>query len=144
MANNHSLPTDNKPATNTNAAANKASTIESKPAASENKQKPELSSLTVNAPEEAKKPFLTIAEKLQKLEEFNELVERREILMDSKEKLKVFYISETGSANLKLTDSKGNSFAISHPIIIGEMVHMATERLTKEVAEIEEKINFYF
>lgn len=112
-------------------------------------EKPELSKLAVAAKpqppaETVKKVLPTIAERLKKLEEFNELVERRETLTDAIDKLKAFYISETGTCNVKLQDSKGNTFGISHPIVIGEMVHMATEKLIAELQEVEDKINFTF
>jgi len=114
--------------------------------------KPELSNVVVDKgtgelkKEDAapQKPVLpTIEERLKKLEELQELSDKRETIVDHLESLNKFYISPSGQGcNLKLQDSKGNTFGISHPIIIGEMIHMAKSKLQDELTKIEEAFVF--
>ena len=92
---------------------------------------------------EVKKSSPTIQQKLQKLEEINELVERREVVTDAIQNLAGFYISPEGTGcNLRLQDSKGKTFAIAHPAVIGEMVSMAKAKLADELNRIENLIDF--
>lgn len=93
---------------------------------------------------EVKKPVPTIEARLQKIEDLQKLVDRRETLMDAIENLGGFYIAPAGNCNLKLQDSTGKSFAIAHPLVIGEMVDMAKTRLNAELLKIENQINFDF
>jgi 2-oxoglutarate dehydrogenase complex dehydrogenase (E1) component-like enzyme len=92
---------------------------------------------------ELKKSVPTIEQKLKKLEEINELVERREVVTDAIQNLAGFYISPEGTGcNLRLQDSKGKTFAIAHPAVIGEMVSMAKAKLADELNRIENQIDF--
>lgn len=84
-----------------------------------------------------------IEARLKKLEEITELAERRETVTTAIQNLTGFYISpEGGSCNLKLQDSKGKTFAIAHPSVIGEMVSMAKVKLSAELVRIENLIDF--
>ena len=115
-------------------------------------QKPELSKLHVigKAPDAVKqeegvvKKLYSIQEKLEKLDELNELVEKRDTIIDALKNVSSFYISPAGNAHLKFQDSKGNTFGIAHPSVIGEMVAMASKKLTDELAAIDAKIDFQF
>lgn len=90
-----------------------------------------------------KKVVPSIEDRLKKLEEINELAERREVVTDAIQNLSGFYISPEGSGcNLRLQDSKGKTFAIAHPSVIGEMVAMAKEKLSAELARIENLMDF--
>lgn len=92
---------------------------------------------------ESKKPLPTIEARLKKLQQINDLAERREVVTDAIDNLSGFYISPEGTGcNLRLQDSKGKTFAIAHPSVIGEMVAMAKEKLSAELARIENLIDF--
>ena len=99
--------------------------------------KPELSNLQVSQD----KP-LTIEQKRAHFQELGKLMEKREKVLDALDDLKDFQISPTGGANLKLTDSRNQTFAIAHPIVIGEMVAVAKQRLQQELALIETQFIF--
>jgi hypothetical protein len=118
----------------------------------QNSPKPELSNVSVDEKTgelkqevtDPLKPVLPpIEARLKKLEELQELSDKREAIVDHLESLNKFYISPSGQGcNLKLTDSKGNTFGISHPSIIGEMIHMAKSKLQDELTRIEEAFVF--
>ena len=96
-----------------------------------------------DAKPEIKKALPTIEARLKKLQQINDLVERREVVTDAIDNLSGFYISPEGTGcNLRLTDSKGKTFAIAHPSVIGEMVSMAKEKLSAELNRIENLIDF--
>ena len=90
------------------------------------------------------KPALpTIEARLKKLQEINDLAERREVVTDAIQNLSGFYISPEGTGcNMRLQDSKGKTFAIAHPSVIGEMVAMAKEKLSAELNRIENLMDF--
>ena len=93
--------------------------------------------------ETVKIALLPIEQRLKKLAKLQQLAERREILIDAIENLQGFYISPDGNGcNLRLQDSKAKTFAIAHPIIIGEMVSMAKSKLSAELEKIESQIDF--
>jgi hypothetical protein len=94
--------------------------------------KPELSCYQVNA-----KPHSTIEERINRFLQLSKLLERREKVTEALEDLNDFQISPTGGANLKLTDSKGRTFAIAHPVVIGEMVAVANQKLHDELNIID-------
>lgn len=90
-----------------------------------------------------KKPLPAIEARLKKLQEINDLAERREVVTDAITNLSGFYISPEGTGcNMRLQDSKGKTFAIAHPSVIGEMVAMAKEKLSAELARIENLMDF--
>lgn len=109
-------------------------------------QNPELSKLVVHGEtaQKQEKKSHSIEEKLLKIEELNELVERRDVIEEALTKVSNFYVSSAGNAQLKFTDSKGGSFGIAHPSVIGEMVHLAKAKLKEELEAIDSKINFEF
>lgn len=89
------------------------------------------------------KPLPPIEARLKKLNEINELADRREVVKEAIQNLAGFYISPDGTnCNLRLQDSKGKTFAIAHPSVIGEMVSLATAKLTTELERIETLIDF--
>ena len=84
-----------------------------------------------------------IEARIKKLDELQNLAERRETVRQAIQNLEGFYISpEGGSCNLKLSDSKGKTFAIAHPSVIGEMVSLAKTKLSTELTKIENSIVF--
>lgn len=105
---------------------------------------PELSKFKVPAPQE-QQPGATatvkpIQERINRFYELEKLMERRDSLVEHLEKLGGFTIAPTGGAHMKITDDKGNSFGIAHPIVIGEMVHLAKEKLQAELNSVEAQI----
>lgn len=127
--------------------------------------KPELSNLTVSVPKTgttnevdkqtgevtnktqeapvSKKP--TIEEILDRMEELEELREKREKVVAHLENLNRFYIDPSGSGcNVKLTDSRGNTIGISHPSVIGEIVHMSKVKMQDELTRIESAFTLNF
>ncbi|MEP7319714.1 MAG: hypothetical protein ABI921_13260 [Panacibacter sp.] len=103
--------------------------------------KPELSNLTVSAPApgESHKPA-TIQERINRFYELEKLMERRDLVVEHLEKLGGFTVTPTGGAHMKITDDKGIAFGIAHPHVIGEMVHIAKEKLRAELETIEAQI----
>lgn len=129
--------------TNNKAVANSGATTNGKPNGKEivSNPNPELSKVTIPAPVpgvqvEAAKPK-SIQERINRFYELEKLMERRDTLVEHLEKLGGFNVSPTGSAHLKITDDKGSSFGIAHPIVIGEMVHLAKLKLNAELETVE-------
>lgn len=125
------MSTKTQPVNNQSAAAVKAGEVE-------------LSnfSLPLNGePSTAPKPK-EFKEKLEIFYTLEKLFERRQILVEALDKVCQFQIGSTGGENLKLTDAKGHTFAISHPIIIGEMVSMAKSKLEEEIKQVERQFDF--
>jgi len=85
----------------------------------------------------------SIEKRLEKFYQLEKVLERREKIADAVKELQDFYIAPTGTGcMLKLQDSKGNTFAISHPAVIGEMVGMAKAKLQKELEAIDQEFTF--
>ena len=109
------------------------------------KKAEELPTITAQKKEVLARPMPTIEARLKKLDELNELVEKRDNVLSALDNVKKFYVSPTGQGcNLKLTDSTGNSFGIAHPAVIGEIVAMATDKLQQELNKIETALSFDF
>ena len=88
-------------------------------------------------------PIPSIEARLKKLDELQELAERRETVAEAIQNLDDFYIAPDGrGCNLKLQDSKGKTYAIAHPSVIGEMVSLAKTKLSAELTKIENSIVF--
>jgi hypothetical protein len=100
----------------------------------EQNQKPELSNFVVSKEE---KPNTTIQERINRFHELELLKEKRDEVEEALGQLDKFQISPTGSANMKLSDGKGNTFGIAHPIVIGEMVALAKSKLKSELEKID-------
>jgi hypothetical protein len=96
-------------------------------------KKPELSNYQVSAPATTS----TIQERITRFHELELLKEKRDEVEEALGQLDKFQISPTGSANMKLSDGKGNTFGIAHPIVIGEMVALAKSKLKSELEKID-------
>lgn len=99
--------------------------------------------------EAAKRPEMKIptlppiAERLKKLERIQQLVDRREVVLEALENLNGFYVAPDGNGcNLRFQDSKGKTFGIAHPSVIGEMVSLAKGKLSAEIEKLESQIDF--
>lgn len=116
----------------------------------ESNPKPELSNLVVKGKTETadnqqpEKKLRSIEERLLKIDELNDLVDKRESIVEALKNVTSFYISPAGNAHLKFQDSKGITFGIAHPSVIGEMVAMAAAKLNAELTAIDKKIDFQF
>lgn len=85
----------------------------------------------------------SIEKRLEKFYQLEKVLERREKIAEAVTELQDFYIAPTGTGCLlKLQDSKGNTFAISHPAVIGEMVGIAKAKLQKELEAIDQEFTF--
>ncbi len=121
-----------KDATVNGANKNSAVVLPEKTAEQKNSVTPELSNFQVSPP-----VTTTIQERINRFFELEKLKERRDEVEESLDQLGKFQLSPTGSANMKLSDGKGNSFGIAHPIVIGEMIALAQSKLKLELARID-------
>lgn len=85
----------------------------------------------------------SIEKRLEKFYQLEKVLERRDKIAEAVNELQDFYFAPTGTGCLlKLQDSKGNTFAISHPAVIGEMVGIAKAKLQKELEAIDQEFTF--
>ena len=101
--------------------------------------KPELSNMKVSATGQTE-PVKPIQDRINRFYELERLMERRDALVEHLDKLGGFTVAPTGGAHMKITDDRGNSFGIAHPMVIGEMVHLAKEKLQAELTSVEAQI----
>ena len=92
----------------------------------------------------SKKAQPTLEEKLTILEELNNLVEKRDLVRDALKDVGNFYISPSGNCHVKMTDSNGKSFSISHPAVIEEVLTHVTFKLEEELDKVETQIEILF
>ena len=85
----------------------------------------------------AKKSAPTLEEKLDILEELNNLVQKRELIKEALKDVGNFYISPSGHCQVKMTDSNNKSFTISHPAVIEEVLNHVTFKLEEELDKVE-------
>ena len=131
---------------------NSAPTLAPKPAqATETETKVSNAKLPMIVPEkkedskpEVKKALATIEDKILKLEELNQLAEKRDLVKEALKNVCGFYISPSGNCNVKMTDSNGKSFSIAHPFVIEEILTVVTYKLEQELDKIETLIDFHF
>jgi hypothetical protein len=123
-----------------------------------NSTKPELSNLVVNAPsqekpasekpkdektkEESKKEMAPIQNRLKKLDELNQLLERRKLLVEALDDVNAFVISPNSTCSIRFVDAKNNAFSVSNQLVIADMVELAKARLTSELEKVDAKIVF--
>lgn len=87
----------------------------------------------------------TIQERLAKFDALSKILERREQVADALEELTNFYIPPTGTGcKLTLQDGRNNSFAISNPAVIAEIVALAKTKLQTELDNIDNQFDFNF
>ena len=88
-------------------------------------------------------PELTLEQKIEKVETLKMLIEKREILEDSRKKLNSFVIgSPQFGESIKLTDENGNSFQTSNTEVLTKVIATIKETLIEKIAEIEKEIKF--
>lgn len=123
-----------------------AEKIATKPSQNGNDSKLSAVKLPVIIPEkkeEEKSVLPPIEVRLKKLQKIQQLADRRETLLAALENLNDFYVTPDGNGcNLRFSDSKGKTFGIAHPMVIGEMVSLAKGKLTVELTKVESEIDF--
>ena len=86
---------------------------------------------------------LTLEQKIEKVENLKLLIEKREILEESRKKLNAFVIgSPNFGENIKLTDEEGNTFQTSNTEVFTKVVATIKETLIEKIKEIETEIKF--
>jgi hypothetical protein len=88
-------------------------------------------------------PELSLEQKIEKVENLKILIEKREILEESRKKLNAFVIgSPNFGENIKLTDEEGNTFQTSNTEVFTKVVATIKETLIEKIKEIETEIKF--
>jgi len=88
-------------------------------------------------------PELTLEQKIEKVENLKLLIEKREILEDSRKKLNAFVIgSPQFGENIKLTDEHGNTFQTSNTEVLTKVIATIKDTLVEKIKEIETEIKF--
>jgi hypothetical protein len=129
------MATTPKPTTNGTANSNSA-----KPTLTVSSQQTQATATATSRNEnreEPKQEKSNIEQRLEKFHQLEKLKERRDTIQDALDDLADFHIAPTGGANLQLQDSKRNTFAIAHPVVIGEMVTLAKKKLQEELDAID-------
>jgi len=86
---------------------------------------------------------LTIDEKLNKLNDLNDLVAKRNRLKGSQDKLKSFNLKkEDHSTSIELSDHDGNRFSTSNTAAVESFIRSTNEVIQKELDAVEAKIQF--
>ena len=112
------------------------------PAKVEN-QKPELSNVTVGTNGKVEKKELTVAEKIEKLQQLNSIKNKHEVIDSSLKKIKSFKLATDKSEDeFFLTNAKGNEFRSSNSQVIGDVVELIISRLEKQKIEVETEFVF--
>ena len=84
-----------------------------------------------------KKSLPTFKEKLEMLDELNNLVDKRQLLNAALKDVADFYIAPAGNCSVRMTDSNNKSFSISHPFVIEEILKQVTYKLEEELDRVE-------
>ncbi len=97
----------------------------------------------VEIPKPAIVPVLSLEQKIEKVENLAILIEKREILEESRKKLNSFVIgSPQFGESIKLTDENGNNFQTSNTEVLTKVISTIKETLIEKIAEIEKDIKF--
>jgi len=103
----------------------------------------EIKKPIIEIPVPAPVPELTLEQKIEKVENLKLLIEKREILEESRKKLNAFVIgSPNFGENIKLTDEEGNTFHTSNTEVFTKVVATIKETLIEKIKEIETEIKF--
>jgi hypothetical protein len=92
-------------------------------------------------PTAEKKP-LTLEDRLKKMVELNQLLERRTLLTDALDDVNGFVHTANDPASIQFTDSKRHGFSISNSLVIADMLQLAKDRLKSELLKVESQITF--
>jgi hypothetical protein len=88
-------------------------------------------------------PELSLEQKIEKVENLKVLIEKREVLEESRKKLNSFVVgSPQFGENIKLTDENGNTFQTSNTEVFSKVVETIKSTLIEKIKEIETQIQF--
>ena len=88
-------------------------------------------------------PELSLEQKIEKVENLKILIEKREILEESRKKLNAFVVgSPQFGESIKLTDENDNVFQTSNTEVFTKVIDTIKVTLIEKIKEIEEQINF--
>jgi hypothetical protein len=94
-------------------------------------------------PEKLEPKTLSIEEKLQKLEDLNDLVEKRNRLKASLSKMNSFNLKrEDHSTYISLQDNSGNRFQTSNTKAVESFIELTRDAIQRELDMVENKIQF--
>lgn len=86
---------------------------------------------------------LTLEQKIEKIDNLKILIEKREILEESRKKLNAFVVgSPQFGENIKLTDENGNVFQTSNTEVFTKVIATIKDTLIEKIKEIETDIKF--
>lgn len=87
----------------------------------------------------------SLQQRLKKLAEFQNLVERRETLIEAQDNVNSFDCKSPSAAPvIQFRNSKGVGFQISHAAVIADVVALLEEKLKVQIQDVESKIAFTF
>jgi hypothetical protein len=87
--------------------------------------------------------FLTLDQKIEKVENLKTLIDKREKLEESRKKLSSFVVGTNQfSETLVLNDESGNTFKTSNSEVFTKVVASINETLVEKIKEIENQIKF--
>ncbi len=86
---------------------------------------------------------LTLEERIRKVQDLTDLIEKRNRFLDAKLKLNSFNLKrEETTTKVTISDQQGNQFMTSHTEAIGKILEVLKESIGKGMAETEAKIQF--
>ena len=86
---------------------------------------------------------LTVDQKIQKVSDLTDLIEKRSRLLDAQTKLNSFDLKrEDSSTNIELADGRGNLFSTYNPSAIKGFISATQTQIAMELEVVEEKIQF--
>jgi len=106
-------------------------------------EEPKKPIVELPVPTPAPVPVLSLEQKIEKVENLKLLIEKREILEESRKKLNAFVIgSPQFGENIKLTDEHGNTFQTSNTEVLTKVVATIKNTLIDKIKDIEKEIQF--
>ena len=88
-------------------------------------------------------PELTVDQKIQKVSDLTDLIEKRSRLLDAQTKLNSFDLKrEDSSTNIELADGQGNLFSTYNPSAIKGFISATQTQIAQELEAVEDKIRF--
>ncbi len=86
--------------------------------------------------------LLPIQARLKKLDELNQLLERRKLLIEAVDDVNGFVLSPNSPAKISFVDAKQTSFSISNQLVIADMLELAKTRLNNELEKVDSQLVF--
>lgn len=84
-----------------------------------------------------------VEDRILKVSQLFSLVEKHEALLELRTRLKAFKLSTDGNGdNLRLMDSKGNTFQTSNSACIADVLDVLKATIERKISEVENQIRF--